>query len=120
MKIALVGPTHPYKGGIVLHTTELAHRLTKAGHTVEILSWRTQYPFFYPGTQFVPGNKPESPPFPHVKRILSWRNPLGWWRQGRHLRSFDEVIFVWWVPTIQGPVYLSLLRALGKRGPRTM
>jgi glycosyltransferase involved in cell wall biosynthesis len=119
MKIALVGPTHPYKGGIVLHTTELAHRLTKAGHSVEIVSWRTQYPFFYPGTQFVPGNKPELPPFPQVKRVLSWKNPFGWWQWGRHLRSFDEVVFAWWVPTIQGPVYLSLLRALGKHRPRT-
>ena len=27
MKVAIIGPTHPYKGGIAQHTTELAHRL---------------------------------------------------------------------------------------------
>ena len=26
MRITLVGPTHPYKGGGARHTTELAHR----------------------------------------------------------------------------------------------
>ena len=34
MKIALVGPAHPYKGGGARHTTELAHRLAAAGHDV--------------------------------------------------------------------------------------
>ena len=28
----VVGPTHPYKGGVAAHTTELAHRLAAAGH----------------------------------------------------------------------------------------
>jgi len=42
MKIALVGPAHPYKGGGP-HTTELAHRLADAGHDVIIESWRAQY-----------------------------------------------------------------------------
>src|SRR5215469_13348445 len=64
MKIAIIGPTHPYKGGIAQHTTELAHRLTHAGNDVEIVSWRNQYPFFYPGVQFVPDDKPELEPFP--------------------------------------------------------
>ena len=38
MKIALVGPAHPYKGGGARHTTELAHRLAAAGHDVELLT----------------------------------------------------------------------------------
>ncbi len=117
MRIAIVGPTHPYKGGIVQHTTELAHRLTQAGHDVEIISWRTQYPFFYPGAQFVADNKPELPLHAGSKRVLSWKNPAGWARWGRHLRHFDRLIFVWWVPTIQGPVYLGMLSALGRKRP---
>ncbi len=117
MRIAIVGPTHPYKGGIVQHTTELAHRLTQAGHEVEIISWRTQYPFFYPGEQFVPHDKPELPMHAGSRRVLSWKNPAGWARWGRHLRQFDRLVFIWWVPTIQGPVYLGMLRALGKNRP---
>ena len=33
MRIAVVGPTYPYKGGGAAHTTELAHRLRPPGTT---------------------------------------------------------------------------------------
>jgi glycosyltransferase involved in cell wall biosynthesis len=120
MKIAIVGPAYPYKGGIVQHTTELARRLAAAGHQVELVSWRAQYPFFYPGSQFAPGKQDESPPFQPTKRVLSWKNPLGWWLWGRRLRDFDQVILVWWVPTIQGPVYRTMLAAMGRKRPRVV
>jgi glycosyltransferase involved in cell wall biosynthesis len=112
MKIAIVGPTHPYKGGIAKHTTQMAHRLTDAGHQVTIFSWKHQYPFFYPGQQFVPNNQPEVPIFANTHRMLSWRSPVSWLQVGRKLRSFDKVIFVWWVPTIQGPVYALMQKIL--------
>lgn len=115
MKIAIIGPTHPYKGGIAQHTTELAHHLRAAGHEVKLVSWKHQYPFFYPGQQFVPDHEPELPPYPETTRRLSWKNPVGWLRQARALRDADLVIFVWWVPTIQGPVILSMLQTLGHR-----
>ncbi|MEK7600106.1 MAG: glycosyltransferase family 4 protein [Patescibacteria group bacterium] len=118
MRIAIIGPTHPYKGGIAQHTTELAHHLQQAGNDVTLVSWKSQYPFFYPGAQFVPDNKPELPLFSPSKRVLSWKNPLGWLRLGRQLRGYDQVIFAWWVPTIQGPVYLNILKAVGKNGPK--
>jgi glycosyltransferase involved in cell wall biosynthesis len=115
MRIAIIGPSHPYKGGIAQHTTELAHHLSAAGHEVELISWRTQYPFFYPGQQFVV--EPELPQHPGTRRVLSWRDPVGWARWGRRLRAFDRIILVWWVPTIQGPVYLGMLGALGRKRP---
>lgn len=120
MKIAIVGPVHPYKGGIAQHTTALAHHLKAAGHTVTIISWKSQYPFFYPGVQFVPEDKPELPVFKDSRRVLSWKNPIGWWQWARKLKKYDEVIFAWWVPTIQGPVYWTMLRALGRHGPHLL
>ena len=52
MRIAIVGPAFPYKGGGAHHTTELAHRLAAAGHDVTLESWKAQYPtFLYPGEQ---------------------------------------------------------------------
>ena len=30
MKVAIVGPAHPYKGGAAQHTTALAHHLAEA------------------------------------------------------------------------------------------
>ena len=50
MRIALIGPAHPYKGGGARHTTELARRLAEAGHEVALESWIRQYPAgLYPG-----------------------------------------------------------------------
>ena len=120
-KIAIIGPTHPYKGGIAMETTELAHRLRATGATVTLYSWKAQYPtLLYPGNQFVPDDKPERPLFAPTIRRLSWKNPLGWWRLGRQLRAYDRLIFVWWLPTIQGPIYYTILKALGRQkgGPQ--
>jgi glycosyltransferase involved in cell wall biosynthesis len=120
MRIAIVGPAHPYKGGIAQETTELAHRLTAAGHQVKLLSWKAMYPKrLYPGEQYVAQDQPERPPFAATVRVLSWKNPIGWWSNIRRLQHYDQIIFIWWVPTIQGPVYLTMLKALGKQRPYT-
>lgn len=114
-KIAIIGPTHPYKGGIAMETTELAHRLQATGVEVTLYSWKAQYPaLLYPGDQFVPADKPERPIFERTVRQLSWKNPFSWWRLGQQLRRYDTVIFVWWLPTIQGPIYYLILKALGR------
>ena len=34
LKVAVVGPTHPYKGGVAAHTTSLAHELAEPGPDV--------------------------------------------------------------------------------------
>ena len=112
MKIAIIGPSHPYKGGIVQQTTELAHRLTAQGHAVTLIAWRNQYPkLLYPGS-LLPADETELPPFVNTQRILSWNNPFSWHKAAKQLRSFDRVIFVWYVPTFQGVIYRVLLRKL--------
>ncbi|AWS40852.1 glycosyltransferase family 4 protein [Streptosporangium sp. 'caverna'] len=113
MRIVVVGPTYPYKGGGAAHTTELAHRLRAAGHDVVIESWRAQYPsFLYPGQQTV--DTPDGEPFPHVRRDLDWRRPDGWVRCGRRLRNADLVIFAVLSP-VQVPPYLGILYGLRRR-----
>jgi glycosyltransferase involved in cell wall biosynthesis len=115
MRIALIGPTHPYKGGVVHHTTELAHRLEKAGHDIDLISWSAQYPtILYPGVQRAADDKPETPPFKNTTYPLSWKNPLGWAAVGRKLRKYDLVIFVF-VTSIQAPAYLTMMQAMGSK-----
>ena len=117
MKIAIVGPSHPYRGGIVQATTELAHRMSAAGHDVTLVAWKAQYPKrLYPG-DLLPDDQPELPPFPDTRRLLSWYDPLSWWRASRLLSGYELVIFVWYVPTLQGPIYNRILGRL--KGPRT-
>ncbi|MEU6036381.1 glycosyltransferase family 4 protein [Actinomadura sp. NPDC047616] len=113
MRIAIVGPAFPYKGGGAHHTTELAHRLSAAGHSVVIESWRAQYPaFLYPGQQTI--SEPEGEPFPGTRRRLDWRRPDGWWRTGRVLRACDLVVLAVLSP-VQVPSYLGILKGLRGR-----
>jgi glycosyltransferase involved in cell wall biosynthesis len=121
MKIALVGPAHPYKGGGARHTTELARHLAAAGHDVIIESWRAQYPRrLYPGQQTV--DVPEGEPYPRTRRRLAWYRPDGWLAEGRRLRPADLVVFALLTP-LQAPPYLAIMarlgRGAGQHGPRT-
>lgn len=110
MRIAIIGPAFPYKGGGAHHTTELAHRLAAAGHEVAIESWRAQYPaFLYPGQQTI--SEPEGEPFPGTRHELDWRRPDGWWRTGRSLRAYDLVVLAVLSP-VQVPSYLGILAGL--------
>jgi glycosyltransferase involved in cell wall biosynthesis len=134
MRIAIIGPAFPYKGGGAHHTTELAHRLADAGHLVGLESWKAQYPsFLYPGRQMI--DEPEGRPFPDTYHELSWRRPDGWLRLGRRLGDrtvqaagtgtggraegpFDLVILAVLSP-VQVPAYLSILAGLRRRSRRT-
>jgi len=114
VRIALVGPAHPYKGGGARHTTELAHRLSAAGHDVIIESWRAQYPArLYPGQQTL--DVPEGEPYPRTRRRLAWYRPDGWLAGGRRLASADLVVFALLTP-LQVPAYLAILAGL-RRAP---
>lgn len=121
LRVAVVGPTHPYKGGVTAHTTTLAHQLAEAGHDVTLVSWSHLYPSrLYPGEQAVPGGTPDVEPFPRTVRALSWARPDTWVRTGRRLRDFDAVIVVHVIPAVV-PAHLALLRAAGsgRRGDST-
>ncbi|MCE1179835.1 MAG: glycosyltransferase family 4 protein [Micrococcales bacterium] len=113
LRIAIVGPTHPYKGGVASHTTTLAHELSDAGHDVTLVAWSHMYPtLLYPGEQEVPGGRPDVEPFPRTVRALSWARPDTWVRTGRRLRDFDAIVVVHVIPPIV-PAHLTLLKAAG-------
>lgn len=114
LSIAIVGPSHPYRGGVAAHTTTLAHELTDAGHDVTLLSWSHLYPTaFYPGEQPTPGpGAPDVPPFARTVRALSWARPDSLVRAGRRLRDVDLIVVVHVIPPVV-PLHLMLLRAAG-------
>lgn len=50
MKIVLLGPVPPYRGGIAHFTQNLAENLLQNGYDVLTISYRKQYPkWLYPG-----------------------------------------------------------------------
>src|SRR5450759_707748 len=117
MRIAVVGPTHPFKGGVAQHTTVLAQRLVAAGHDVEIVSWLRQYPQrLYPGRQTV--EKPEFEPFEPTSRALSWNRPDSWVRAAWRLRDVDLVVFAHITP-VQAIPYRTMIATLYGGATRT-
>lgn len=118
MRVAIVGPTFPNKGGGAQHTTELAHQLVARRHDALIESWAAQYPgFLYPGQQTI--DTPEGEPFARVNRYLHWARPWGWWRAGRRARHADVLVLAL-LSSVQVPAYLGILAGLrAGRGARS-
>lgn len=115
-RIAVLGATHPYRGGVAAHTTETAHRLAAAGHDVDLVSWSRLLPeALYPGERTTPDGGPDLPPYPRTSRPLRWDRPATWWRTGRSLRDRDLVVVVLVVPA-QVPALLTTIRAVRGRG----
>jgi D-inositol-3-phosphate glycosyltransferase len=120
MRIALVGPTHPWRGSIAQHTTHLAHALATAGHDVVLESWSRLFP-----KPLRPGEpnaltEPEVPPFPATRRLLSWHRPDGWWRAGaRFLRERSDGVVVVVATPLQVPAYLPMVAIAQKKGEPT-
>jgi glycosyltransferase involved in cell wall biosynthesis/SAM-dependent methyltransferase len=114
MRIAIVGPTHPIKGGVAQHTTVLAQRLATVGHSVEIVSWLRQYPQrLYPGRQTV--ERPEFDLFEPTSRALSWDRPDSWVRAARRLRNVDLVVFAHITPAQVIPYRIMIATLHGGR-----
>lgn len=94
VKILLVGPTHPYKGGIAQHTTRLALELEARGHSVVVESWKAQYPVsLYPGEARLSDEQPEIGIPTTVIERLAWYSPWSWWLAGRRIKNHDLAIF---------------------------
>jgi hypothetical protein len=121
VRIALIGPAHPDHGAAARHTTDLAYRLTAAGHNVIIESWRAPGPAASgPAAGPPPSGPADGDPYPRTYRRLAWYRPDGWIAAGRRLRSADLVVFAL-VSQAQVPSYLSVLTTLtlGPDRPRT-
>ncbi|HEX7078713.1 MAG TPA: glycosyltransferase [Candidatus Eisenbacteria bacterium] len=118
MKVSLLGPTHPYRGGIAHYTTLLARALA-ARHDVSIVSFSRLYPgFLFPGTtQLDRSEAAILPPVP-AERILDSLNPFSWRRAGLRLRAIapDLLVVPWWHPYF-GPS-LGLASRVARRGGR--
>lgn len=102
-KIAILGPAHPYRGGIAAFNERLALELQNRGNEVEIITFTLQYPsFLFPGkTQF---STDPAPAGLRIRRIINSVNPLSWIKAGREVRKMDPdlVIPSFWHPYL-GP-----------------
>ncbi|MEN3038279.1 MAG: glycosyltransferase [Candidatus Kryptonium sp.] len=105
MKIIIVGPVYPYRGGIAHFTGLLYKNLVNKNHDVKIFNFKRLYPkFLFPGkTQFEPSiaiEKIES------ERIIDSINPLNWLVTALKIikQKPDLVVFKYWLPFL-APCY---------------
>lgn len=115
MKIAVVGPAYPIRGGISHYTTYLCKALKEKGHEVKLFSFSRLYPsIIFPGTsQEDTGSREKI--FFDSKRSIDSINPLTWRSTSRKIKEFGPglVIFQWWTPLFLPP-YLAISRFLKK------
>ena len=114
MKIVILGPANPYRGGIAALNERLAVEFIREGHEVMVFNFKLQYPgFLFPGkTQYTDDPAPESVTIlPRVNSV----NPLNWLIVGRELKrlSPDMIIVRYWLP-FMGPALGSICRIARK------
>lgn len=115
MKITLIGPVYPYRGGIAHYTTSLALALQRAGHEVITISFKRQYPaFLYPGESDKDPSK--NPVRVNAEYLLDPLYPWTWLQTAKKILAAqpDLVVIQWWV-TFWGLAYGALARLVGKK-----
>lgn len=116
MKIAVIGPTYPFRGGIAHYTSLLVDHLRQR-HEVQLISYIKQYPeWLYPGNTALDPS-PESDALKvENERILTPLNPLTWLRAYRAIKQFapDVLLLQWWTP-FWSPMLFFLTRMIRRR-----
>ncbi|MDR1699380.1 MAG: glycosyltransferase [Prevotellaceae bacterium] len=111
-KILIIGPAHPYRGGIAAFNERLARQLQEEGHEVEICNFTLQYPdFLFPGkTQYAESAAPENL---IINRKINSVNPLNWFSVGKKIKKQkpDIVLFRYWLP-FMAPCFGTIARII--------
>ncbi|MGD8414623.1 MAG: glycosyltransferase, partial [Candidatus Latescibacterota bacterium] len=114
MKVTLVGPAYPYRGGISHFNSVLAREFARE-HDVQTINFTRLYPsLLFPGkTQY---DDSQSPLRVDSERIIDSVNPITWFRAGRAIARFapDLTVFQWWQPFF-GPAYRTVASAASRK-----
>lgn len=113
MKIVLIGPVYPYKGGIA-HYTSLLCRALRKKHDVCMVSYKMQYPkFLFKKEQRDYSNK--SFQVEDTNYWINTANPFNIIASAGKIRKQkpDAVILQWWHPYF-APCYYILAKCLRK------
>lgn len=124
MKICLIAPVPPFRGGIAKYCYSLAQELEKR-HDLLLLSYKRQYP------ELLYGKKSQVDPTINAEGIRSEFRQLSydidsasissWLETSRRITAFkpDMVIFPWWV-SYWAPMYAYLLFILKRKKIRCL
>ena len=117
MRMTIVGTAYPLRGGIAHYNALLYQELSKK-HTVDIVTFRRQYPsLLFPGkTQVESEGEMFRVP---SQELVDSVNPLNWVSVARRIRRSAPglIIFKYWLPFF-GPCFGTIAR-IAKRGRGT-
>ena len=119
MKISLIGPVYPYRGGIAHFTTLFARQLAQTGNNIQVVSFKKQYPaWLFPGKSDKDYSKTREKV--DAEFIINPFNPLSWHNAVKSILSFhpQKVIIPWWV-TVWGPCFHHIISTLKRHGIST-
>lgn len=100
MRVVLVGPVYPYRGGIAHYTTLLTRTLRAQGCDVLLISFKRQYPrWLFPGQS---DRDPTAQPM-CIEGARYWidsLNPLTWFLTFIRLCRYQPngIVLQWWTP----------------------
>ncbi len=110
MKITLLGPAYPYRGGPATFNDRMARQLLAEGHDIEVITFVLQYPgFLFPGkTQYNDGPAPEGV---KIERLVNSVNPFNWINTGMKIKKQkpDLLIVRYWLP-FMSPCFGTIAR----------
>ncbi len=116
MKITLLGPAHPYRGGLASIMQTMAREYQSRGHEVRIYTFTVQYPsLLFPGkTQYVDTLAPADL---HIERVMNTVNPLNWVSLGLRLKREkpDMILMKYWTP-FMAPCFGTIARIARTNG----
>ena len=120
MRVTLIGPVYPYRGGIAHYSAQLVQALEAAGHSVDTISFKRQYPgWLYPGAS----DRDPSQDGLRVKAdyLLDPLYPWTWMKALQRIskQSPDLVVIQWWT-TFWAPAFAYLAAGLRRKGIRVV
>lgn len=114
MRVVIIGPAHPLRGGLASYNERLAKEFSSQGHQTSIYTFSLQYPgFLFPGTtQF---STEPAPADIDIKVCINSVNPFNWINIGNKLKKLqpDIIIVRYWLP-FMGPCLGTILRRVKK------
>lgn len=116
MKLVVIGPVYPYRGGIAHYTSQLSRALIKNGHETHIFSFRRQYPgWLYPGKS---DKEPSQPQLQlEAKYTLDPIYPWTWINTSKAIVKLNpDVVLIHWWTTFWAPAFWVLSGLLNKKG----
>lgn len=116
MKIVILGPAHPYRGGLASIMETMAREYISRGDDVKIYTFSLQYPsLLFPGkSQTVDTPAPADL---HIERVMNTCNPINWIILGNRIRKEapDMVLMKYWTP-FMAPCFGTIARIARRNG----